>query len=56
MKQSYIANSIIQEYNIKQAYKRRARQRCKEIECDKCKWQRICEDREEEKKCYKVKY
>lgn len=43
---SYIANSIVEEYKRKQAYKKRPRQKCKEQNCDKCKWEEICIDRE----------
>lgn len=46
MKRSYIADSIDREYKREQAYKRRNRQNCKEVECNDCKWNPICEDRE----------
>ena len=53
MRRSFIADSIIQEYKREQAYKKRVRQNCKEVDCNKCKWNLICEDREIEKGEYK---
>lgn len=50
MRRSFIADNIIQEYKREQAYKKRVRQNCKEVDCNNCKYEQICEDREEELK------
>lgn len=41
---SKIAGEIVKDYKIEQAYKRKARSKCKEINCNKCKWYQICID------------
>lgn len=43
---SRIAEKIDRDYRTEKAYKRRIRQNCKEVDCNKCKWNLICEDRE----------
>lgn len=44
---SRIADEIIREYKIKEAYKKKTRQKCKEQECRKCIYFKICTDRKE---------
>ena len=46
-KWSKIAYNIDKEYKQEQVYKKIKRQRCKEVECYKCKWNLICEDKED---------
>ena len=43
---SKLTDEIMREYKLKQAYKTRERQKCKEIDCKMCKWRQICENRE----------
>lgn len=47
MKRSYIADSIVQEYKRKQAYKNKQRQQCKDKQCVDCKYNKICIEQEE---------
>ena len=39
---SYIASEIDNEYRRKKAYAMKQRAKCKEKECDKCEYVRIC--------------
>lgn len=43
---SYIAANIVRENRIKKAFKKKKRVNCKEIDCNKCYFQNICEDKE----------
>lgn len=43
---SIIAGHIDREYRARKAYENRKRVNCKEKECNKCQYERICEDRE----------
>lgn len=44
---SIIAGDIMRDYRREKFYKnKKNRQRCKEVECDKCKYNDICEDSE----------
>lgn len=46
---SYIAANIDREYKLQQQYKnRKKRVNCKEKDCNKCYFQNICEDKENE--------
>lgn len=45
---SRIADEIMKEYKIKEAYKKRSRQRCKEQDCRRCIYFKICTDRKED--------
>ena len=45
-KGSMIADFIDQEYRIKKAYERKKRVHCKDKSCEKCQYEEICEDRE----------
>ena len=47
-KGSKIAMYIERDYKIQQAYERKKRASCKEKECEKCQYERLCEDKEEE--------
>ncbi len=47
MKKSYIADEIIAEYNRKQKWKNKARQKCMETTCDECRYKYICDGKEE---------
>lgn len=47
-KGSKIAMYIEQEYRTRKAYERRKRAQCKDILCEKCKYEKICEERIEE--------
>ena len=45
---SYLASYIDREYKTRLMYeKRKSRERCFEKDCEKCQFQKICEDREE---------
>ena len=44
---SRIADEIIREYKMKEAYRKKPRQRCKEQDCKKCIYFKICIDRKE---------
>ena len=48
---SRIAYDIIREYKIKEAFKKKKRQLCKEQECKTCSYFNICIDREEKEEC-----
>ena len=37
---------IDRDYKIKKSYEKSKRQKCKEKECVKCQYNRICEDKE----------
>lgn len=53
MSNSYIADSIVNEYNRKQYYAKKRREKCKNIKCTECKYIDICtesEKNEEEEK------
>lgn len=53
MKNSYIADSIVNEYNRKQYYAKKRREKCKNKKCTECKYIDICresEKNEEEEK------
>ena len=53
MSNSYIADSIVNEYNRKQYYAKKRREKCKDIKCTECKYIDICtksEKNEEEEK------
>lgn len=42
---SIIAGDIMREYRMKEFYKKKKeRQKCKEIECDRCKYNNICKE------------
>ncbi len=43
-KGSKIAMHIEQEYKMKKAYERKQRKTCKEKSCEKCEFEKICED------------
>lgn len=43
---SRIAESIDRDYRTEKAYKRKTRNKCKEINCNKCKWYQICIDKD----------
>ena len=43
---SKIAGEIVKDYKIEQAYKRKTRSKCKEKNCNKCKWYQICIDKD----------
>ena len=48
MKGSYLASQIDADYRREQYMKRKAiRQTCKDKDCLECKWNEICEDKEE---------
>lgn len=47
---SRIADEIVREYKIKEAYKKRNRQQCKEMECRDCIYFNVCTDKTEEGK------
>ena len=47
MSKSYIAKYIDEEYKRKQFYKNRKRQPCKTKECDKCQFNNICRENNE---------
>ena len=42
MKNSYIADSIVNEYNRKQKYAKKRREKCKNIKCTECKYIDVC--------------
>ena len=42
MKNSYIADSIVNEYNRKQYYAKKRREKCKNKKCTECKYIDIC--------------
>ena len=42
MKNSYIADSIVNEYNIKQKYAKKRREKCKNTKCTECKYIDVC--------------
>ena len=42
MKNSYIADSIVNEYNRKQKYAKKRREKCKNKECTECKYIEVC--------------
>ena len=42
MKNSYIADSIVNEYNRKQKYAKKRREKCKNKKCTECKYIDIC--------------
>ena len=44
MNNSYIADSIVNEYNRKQYYAKRRREKCKNIKCTECKYIDICKE------------
>ena len=46
-KGSYIAAEIMREYNKKKAFERMVRAKCKEKDCTKCLYIRICSDNNE---------
>lgn len=48
MSRSIIANYIIQEYKLKQAYAKKKRENCKEKQCIECKYFKVCSDIEGE--------
>lgn len=41
------AGYIVQEYKLKKAYGKKKRVNCKEKPCDKCQYEEICEDKDE---------
>ena len=46
---SYLANLIDEEYKRKKYYKEKVkRERCMEMDCDKCKYSSVCLNVEEE--------
>lgn len=50
MRGSAIAREIDREYRIKKAFEKKQRQKCiidQEKKCNICKYQQICEDKEE---------
>ena len=46
-KGSIIAKYIEYEYKTKKAYERKKRVNCKDKPCEKCQYEEICEDKEE---------
>lgn len=46
-KGSKIARYIERDYKIKKAYERKNRANCKEKICEKCEFEKICEDADE---------
>ena len=42
MRRSYIADEIAHEYKRQQIYQKKQRAKCKEQSCDKCKYNKIC--------------
>lgn len=42
MKNSYIADSIVNEYKRKQYYAKRRREKCKDKKCTECKYIDVC--------------
>lgn len=42
MKNSYIADSIVNEYNRKKQYAKKRREKCKNIKCTECKYIEVC--------------
>ena len=44
---SKIAKYIEYEYKTRKAYERKKRANCKEKPCEKCQYEEICEDKEE---------
>ena len=42
MSNSYIVDSIVNEYNRKQYYAKRRREKCKNIKCTECRYIDIC--------------
>lgn len=47
MSRSMIAEYIMQDYKLKQKYKNKQRQNCKEKKCNECKYFNICVERVE---------
>ena len=47
-KRSYIAEQIDRDYKRKQFYKNREREKCKEMDCMKCKFFEVCTERLDE--------
>lgn len=43
---SRIADDIVREYKIKQAYSKKKRQQCKEQKCEECIYEEICKDKD----------
>lgn len=50
MRGSSIANEIVNEYKKQQYYNRKRREKCKDRNCDKCKYIDICEGCEDNEK------
>ena len=46
-KGSYIAGEIMREYKQRKAFEKKQRAKCKEKECDKCEYSRICSEKNE---------
>ena len=44
---SKIADEIVREYKLRQAYQKKNRQSCKDKDCNKCIYFKICIIREE---------
>ena len=42
MKNSYIADSIVNEYKRKQYYAKKRREKCKNKKCTECKYIEVC--------------
>lgn len=55
MSRSIIANYIMQEYKLKQAYAKKKREKCKEKQCIECKYFNVCSDIEGESSCLDLK-
>lgn len=49
MNYSNIAKQIDDEYKMRQMYKKKQRQNCKDKKCTECKYQNICEERDKYK-------
>ena len=49
---SIIANYIVKEQKMKEFYERQKRQKCKDKECEKCRFDKVCMEEEEGEKNY----
>ena len=44
---SIIADSIIREQKMKEFYEKKKRQKCKEKDCTRCQFEKVCTENEE---------
>ena len=43
---SYHSDAIVNEYRRQQYYKNKQREKCKEKDCEECKWSKVCTETE----------